>query len=142
MIHAYMLLTYFFLTFCLVVWNLFLFFMRKKNTLNRILNTIFFLKFKLLYFIISIYIKLMEVFFLKFNLIWSLILIKQGFIKIHCVISWCYLYLQVSWFPVNEASLEQILVKNPTQFGVIWSLQGSFKIFEDLLKYSGSWESS
>ena len=36
-------------------------------------------------------------------------------------------------------SLGKILVKNPTQFGMILSLQVSFKIFKDLLKFLGSW---
>ena len=35
-------------------------------------------------------------------------------------------------------TLEQILVKNSTQFGMILSLQGSFEILKDLLKFLGS----
>ena len=32
-------------------------------------------------------------------------------------------------------SLEQILAKNPTQFGMILSLQGSIETLTDLLKF-------
>ena len=39
-----------------------------------------------------------------------------------------------------DDALEEILVKNSTQFGMILSLQGPFKTFEGLLKFSGSWE--
>ena len=46
----------------------------------------------------------------------------------------------IRFFNLRTITLEQILVKNPTQFAMILSLQESFKTFKDLLKFFGSWK--